>query len=252
MLDPTHLIQSNLRSPQRNTEELGSYQKKIIRIDNHLGVALAGLAPDARILSNFLRQQSMSSKLVYNRPLAVSRAVHSIADKAQTNTQQYGRRPYGVGLLIVGHDESGPHLYEFLPSGSVLEYVGTAIGARSQAARTYLERSFNEFADSSLEELIVHGLNALRDTLAQDKELTLKNTSIAYVGVDTPFKQLDEELVVPWLDKLDSVSRGSGANPTSATEEPAAAPADEDAAPTSDTPAAANDETGPDTMDTTE
>lgn len=189
----------------------------------------------------------MSSKLVYNRPLAVSRAVHSIADKAQTNTQQYGRRPYGVGLLIVGHDESGPHLYEFLPSGSVLEYMGTAIGARSQAARTYLERSFEEFADSSLEELIVHGLNALRDTLAQDKELTLKNTSIAYVGVDTPFTQLDEDSVVPWLEKLDSVSRKSGAAEPAATET-----AEADSAPAESALTEGGDEPAPDTMDTTE
>lgn len=236
---------------QRNTEELGSYQKKIIRIDNHLGVSLAGLAPDARILSNFLRQQSMSSKLVYNRPLAVSRAVHSIADKAQTNTQQYGRRPYGVGLLIIGHDESGPHLYEFLPSGSVLEYVGTAIGARSQAARTYLERSFQDFGDCSLEELVVHGLNALRDTLAQDKELTLKNTSIAYVGVDTPFKILDEDLVVPWLDKLDSVSRGSGANPATTTDETAETTEAADA-PDAAEPSGQAEDAPQDSMDTTE
>lgn len=231
---------------------MGSYQKKIIRIDNHLGVALAGLAPDARILSNFLRQQSMSSKLVYNRPLAVSKAVHSIADKAQTNTQQYGRRPYGVGLIIIGHDETGPHLYEFLPSGSVLEYVGTAIGARSQAARTYLERSFEEFPESSLEELVVHGLNALRDTLAQDKELTVKNTSIAYVGKDTPFTLLDEDLVVPWLDRLDSVSRSTGGNAPAAAEadttasENVIAPEDNTTNESSETPA------NQDSMDTTE
>ncbi|KAF5092646.1 hypothetical protein D0Z03_002762 [Geotrichum reessii] len=194
----------------------------------------------------------MSSKLVYNRPLAVSKAVHSIADKAQTNTQQYGRRPYGVGLIIIGHDETGPHLYEFLPSGSVLEYAGTAIGARSQAARTYLERSFEEFPEASLEELVVHGLNALRDTLAQDKELTVKNTSIAYVGKDTPFKLLDEDLVVPWLDRLDSVSRSTGGNASSAAEadtaasEDVIAPEDNTTNESSETPA------NQDSMDTTE
>lgn len=182
-----------------------------------MGVALAGLAPDARILSNFLRQRAMSSRLVYGRPLPVSRAVHAIADKAQGNTQQYGRRPYGVGLLIIGHDKKGPHLYEFLPSGSVLEYFGTAIGARSQAARTYLERNFQEFPDATLDQLIIHGLNALRDTLAQDKELTPKNTSVAFLGVDTPFKILDDDLVAPWLDRLDSVSRTS--HPLSTTTE---------------------------------
>lgn len=188
-----------------------------------MGVALAGLAPDARILSNFLRQRAMSSRLVYGRQLPISRAVQSIADKAQGNTQHYGRRPYGVGLLVIGHDSKGPHLYEFLPSGSVLEYFGTAIGARSQAARTYLERNFEEFPDCSLEQLIIHGLNALRDTLAQDKELTLKNTSIAVLGADTPFKILDDDLVAPWLDRLDSVSRTS--NPV--TSEPTGEAGDE-------------------------
>jgi 20S proteasome subunit alpha 6 len=178
-----------------------------------MGIALAGLAPDARILSNFLRQQSMSQKLVFNRPLPISRAVHAIADKAQANTQQYGRRPYGVGLLVAGFDESGPHLYEFLPSGSVLEYVGTAIGARSQAARTYLERNIESIGGASLEELVVHGLNALRDTLAQDKELTPKNTSVAVVGKDTPFKLIEEDDVAPWLERLESVSRTTHAQP---------------------------------------
>lgn len=201
-----------------------------------MGVALAGLAPDARILSNFLRQRAMSSRLVYGRQLPVSRAVQALSDKAQGNTQHYGRRPYGVGLLIIGHDSNGPHLYEFLPSGSVLEYFGTAIGARSQAARTYLERNFENFPDCSLEELIVHGLNALRDTLAQDKELTPKNTSIAFLGADTPFKILDDDLVAPWLDRLDSVSRPSNAIVTeTATDSSASAAATTTTTTTEDT-----------------
>lgn len=204
LVSKTHAV---LVALKRNAEELGSYQKKLIKIDQHMGVALAGLAPDARILSNYLRNQCMTAKLVYDRPLAVSRAVFSIADKAQRNTQEYGKRPYGVGLLIAGYDETGPHLYEFLPSGSVLEYVGTAIGARSQAGRTYLERNFESFADCDLEQLVVHGLNALRDTLAQDKELTSLNTSVAIVGKDQQFELLEDEKISPWLEKLESTTR---------------------------------------------
>lgn len=158
---------------KRNAEELGSYQKKIIKIDDHMGVALAGLAPDARVLSNFLRKQAMQCKMVFNRPIQTYKAVLSIADKAQENTQSYGSRPYGVGLLIAGYDETGAHLFEFQPSGSVLEYFGAAIGARSQAARTYLERNLEEIKKcDDVEKLVLHGLYALRDTLSQDVELT--------------------------------------------------------------------------------
>lgn len=35
----------------------------------------------------------------------------------------YGKRPYGVGLLIVGYDQDGPHLFETSPSGDYYEYV---------------------------------------------------------------------------------------------------------------------------------
>ncbi|GEQ67036.1 hypothetical protein JCM33374_g699 [Metschnikowia sp. JCM 33374] len=192
---------------KRNAEELGSYQKKIIKVDDHMGIALAGLAPDARVLSNYLRKLAMNSKLVFNRPLSTSKAALSIADKAQENTQSYGSRPYGVGLLVGGWDETGAHLYEFQPSGSVLEYYGAAIGARSQAARTYLERNLDAIRGTQeIEALVVHGLNALRDTLSQDMELTIRNTSVSVVGKDQEFVIYDDEDVQKWLDKLDSTS----------------------------------------------
>ncbi|ODV97853.1 hypothetical protein PACTADRAFT_31281 [Pachysolen tannophilus NRRL Y-2460] len=192
---------------KRNLEELGSYQRKIIKIDEHLGCSLAGLAPDARVLSNYLRQQAMTSKMIFNRPLATEKAVYSIADKAQANTQSYGNRPYGVGLIIAGYDVTGPHLFEFSPSGSVVELYGSALGARSQGGKTYLERNLDSFKDEeNFENLIKAGLYALRDTLSQDRELTFKNTSIAVVGKGVPFTQYDDEDVQQWLDKLDSVS----------------------------------------------
>lgn len=49
-----------------------------------------------------------------------------------------------------------------------------AIGSRSQSARTYLEKHFDVFSSCSLEELIAHGLRALRDTLPNEVELTVK------------------------------------------------------------------------------
>ncbi|KAG0644172.1 nucleophile aminohydrolase [Tuber brumale] len=207
LVSKTHAV---LVALKRNAEELGSYQKKIIGIDTHLGVALAGLAPDARVLSNFMRQQSMSSRLLYNRPVPISRVVNAIANKAQVNTQHYGRRPYGVGLLVAGVDETGPHLWEFQPSGMVLEYKGAAIGARSQSARTYLERAFEEFVDSSREELVLHGLKALRDSLAQDKELTTANTTVSVVGIGENFKLYDGDEVGEWLEKLGNVQSSRG------------------------------------------
>ncbi|EJD01269.1 uncharacterized protein FOMMEDRAFT_158400 [Fomitiporia mediterranea MF3/22] len=205
----THAI---LLALKRSTGELSSYQQKMFRIDDHVGIGIAGLTSDARVLSNFMRQQAMSERMVFNRPIPVNRIVTSIADKAQVNTQEYGRRPYGVGFLIIGQDSSGPHLFEFSPSGLSFEYFAMSIGARSQSAKTYLERHFEEFAECTLEKLIVHGLHALRETLQQDKELTIHNTTIGIIGPageletgvppEGPFRMLEEEKVDPYIQML--------------------------------------------------
>jgi 20S proteasome subunit alpha 6 len=125
------------------------------------------------------------------------------------NTQEYGRRPYGVGFLVVGQDKNGPHLYEFQPTGNSYEYYAMSIGARSQSAKTYLEKHYESFTDgglaslcsfvddspqppASIEELIKHGLHALRETLQQDKELNVNNTSIGILG---PLSQFEEKAV---------------------------------------------------------
>ncbi|ORX73259.1 N-terminal nucleophile aminohydrolase [Linderina pennispora] len=195
---------------KRSPNELASYQKKIVRIDDHMGIAMAGLTSDARVLSNYLRTEAMRSKMVYGRPLPVGRAVNMIGDRAQINTLEYGRRPYGVGLLVIGYDDAGPHLLEFNPSGIVSEYYAYSIGARSQSARTNLERNFEQFQDLSLQELVTQGLRALRDTLQQGKQLDTMNTSIGFVGKDTKFTMLDGEATQQYLDLIDEGARHAG------------------------------------------
>lgn len=209
---------------QRNAEELSSYQRKVIGLDDHLGLSLAGLASDARVLSNFMKQQALASKMTYGRPIPVERIVDMIGDRAQTNTQHYGKRPYGVGLLVAGIDELGPHLFEFQPSGMTQEMVACAIGARSQMARTYLERHLDELADCGRDDLIKHGLLALKESLSQDKELTVDNTSLGVIGLASskdgkrklePFKLYDGQEIAPLLDAaLESVGTGGEEEPT--------------------------------------
>ena len=58
-----------------------------------------------------------------------------------------------------------------------------AIGARSQAARTYLERFLDDLGDCELEELVKHGLRALRDTLPN--EVNRYNEHSTYPRIQT-------------------------------------------------------------------
>ncbi|KAH8929466.1 N-terminal nucleophile aminohydrolase [Atractiella rhizophila] len=195
---------------KRSPGSLASYQQKILRIDDHIGLALAGLTSDARVLSNFMRQQAMGSRMLYGRPLPVNRVVGGIADKAQVNTQFYGRRPYGVGFLVAGHDETGPHLFEFAPTGTCFEFYAMSIGARSQSAKTYLETHYESFESCDLNGLIKHGLHALRDTLQQDKELNTQNTSIAIVGEGEKFRIVEGDDLNEYLALMDPKEGAGG------------------------------------------
>lgn len=183
-----------LASVNKAQSDLSSHQKKIFKVDDHIGVAIAGLTADGRVLSRYMRSESINYSFSYESPLPVGRLVVQLADKAQVCTQRSWKRPYGVGLLVGGLDESGAHLYYNCPSGNYFEYQAFAIGSRSQAAKTYLERKFETFESSSLDELLKHALFALRETL-QGEKLTSSICTISVVGVDKPFEILDKKTV---------------------------------------------------------
>jgi len=207
---------------KRTPSKLANYQKKVYKVDDHIGIAIAGLTPDARVLSRYMRQECLNHKFVYDTPMNTGRLVLKVADKHQKNTQRYGRRPYGVGLLVVGYDQTGAHLYETCPSGNYYDYKAIAIGSRSQSAKTYLERLFDEESktykcqNASLDELIKHGLTALSETLGSagggttaDDKLTNQNTSVGIVGEGRSFEILEGASLTPYLDALEREGGGT-------------------------------------------
>lgn len=80
--------------------------------------------------------------------------------------------------------------------------MASSIGARSQSARTYLEKNLESFKNASIDQLIDHALQALRDTLPAEDKLTKKNTTIAIVGKDQPFTVMDDDDVAKYVDKV--------------------------------------------------
>ena len=89
---------------QRTADSLSAFPSKVHKIDEHLGISVSGLAPDARVLSKYMRNECLRSRFIYSRALPVQRIAYSVAERAQISTQRYGGRPYGVGLLIGGVD----------------------------------------------------------------------------------------------------------------------------------------------------
>lgn len=66
-----------------------------------------------------------------------------------------------------------------------------------------------------------HGLLALRDTLQQDKELNIHNTSLAIVGKDKKFQIIEGEDLQPYLEMLGDESARSRRSGTAAAQQSA-------------------------------
>jgi len=191
----THAVIATLK---RAPSELSSYQRKVFKIDDHMGIAISGLTADGRILCRYMRNECLSYRYVYESPMPLGRLVRQVADKAQVGTQRSWKRPYGVGLITAGVDESGAHIFYNCPSGNYYDYKAFAMGARSQAAKTYLERNFGGFGEASLDSLIHHALQSLHSSI-QDGDLNEKNCSVAIVGVDQPFTILEGDSLSPFI-----------------------------------------------------
>ena len=179
---------------KQNTRNLGCFEKvsertgfvpgETFKMDSHLVISISGLTADARYLSDHMRMECLNHRFVYGASLQVGRLVSHISDIHQRCTQDmtYERgRPFGVGLLVAGYDKTGPHIYETSPTAHYYEHKAQAIGARSQSARTYLEKVFETFPDLSVDELVIHALKSLEGA-AGDKDLTAESVGIAIVG----------------------------------------------------------------------
>jgi 20S proteasome subunit alpha 6 len=142
--------------------ELADHQEKVYDIDDHAGLVFSGLTADARGINKFMRNECLNYWYAHGSHHPIERLVNKVAKKSQAKTCHPSKRPFGVGMLIGGVDETGTHLFETCPSANFFEYKAMAIGAKCQSAKTYLEKNFGNFAGLSREELIAHGIKALR------------------------------------------------------------------------------------------
>ena len=129
---------SKLLAPPKGSE-------KMYKIDNHIAVAVAGLASDANILIQHARVRAQQHKYSYQEPVPVETLVLSLADIAHTYTMYGGQRPFGVSFLIGGWDKTfNFQLYHADPSGNYIGWNAIAIGSNNQMARDMLKKEYKE------------------------------------------------------------------------------------------------------------
>ncbi|KAJ6849533.1 proteasome subunit alpha type-1-A-like [Iris pallida] len=71
-----------LASVNKSASELSSHLRKIFKVDDHIGVAIAGLTADGRVLSRYLRSECINHRFIYEIDLLVGRLVVQLTEKA--------------------------------------------------------------------------------------------------------------------------------------------------------------------------
>ena len=177
-------------------EVVGS--EKIFKIDDHIGVAIAGLTSDARVLIDRARVQAQVNLLNYDERISVKDCTLNVCEYKQVFTQNAGVRPFGVSFLIAGIDTNNEtSLYLTDPSGAMWGYKAFAIGSQATEARAYLEENYKE--DMTDEDLKLFPLKTLKELMGDN--LNKDTCDIAYIlKEDKIFKLLN-------LDEKEEVLR---------------------------------------------
>ncbi|PKU59423.1 Proteasome subunit alpha type-5-B [Dendrobium catenatum] len=85
--------------------------EKIMEIDEHIGCAMSGFIADARTLVEHARVETQNHRFSYGEPMTVESTTQALCDHAirfGEGEEESMSRPFGVSLLIAGHDEHGP------------------------------------------------------------------------------------------------------------------------------------------------
>lgn len=115
---------------------------KIYEVDEHVGAAIVGLGPDARVLIDKARAYAQSNRLMYDEPVDVEVLTKRIGDMNQLCTQRIWVRPFGVSLIIGGVDKTGNRVFKTNPSGSYRSYKAVAEGIGRETVEGILKEEY--------------------------------------------------------------------------------------------------------------
>jgi|ERR1712086_37869 len=114
--------------------------RRIYSAASHVGIACAGLLPDARQLVNRARAECEGYENNYGMPVPGHVLNDRMASFMHLFTVYWSVRPFGASALMGVSGRDGYELYMLEPSGQAFRYFATAIGKAKMAAKTELEK----------------------------------------------------------------------------------------------------------------
>jgi proteasome beta subunit len=138
------------------------FGKKVYKIDDHLGMTIAGTVADAQRVVDILTANAQLYKINLNRPMPVNSAARLTANLLFSARYV----PLATQVLIGGIDETGPHVFNLDPFGSLTEEKFVSTGSGSPIAYGVLEDKYRE--DMSVKELLPTIVKAVNAAMKRD------------------------------------------------------------------------------------
>ena len=167
--------------------------KKVYKIDEHIGMTIAGSVADAQKVIDIITANAQLYKINLNRPMPIASAAR------MTSNLLFSARGLQAQILVGGVDDTGPHLYNLDPFGSLTEEKMTSTGSGSPLAIGVLEDKFQE--GMTIEEalpIVVRAVNA-----AMKRDIASGN-NYNIIVIDTKgYRELSDE------QKKERLAKGS-------------------------------------------
>jgi 20S proteasome subunit alpha 7 len=91
--------------------------RRIFHVDEHVGIAVAGLLADARQLVETARNEASNFRSNYGTPIPLKYLSDRVSMYMHAYTLYSAIRPYGAGLMLGTVEHDGPKLLVIDPSG---------------------------------------------------------------------------------------------------------------------------------------
>jgi len=157
--------------------------QKLFKIDDNLGLTVAGVVGDAQTLARYITAEVELYKLKRNQQMTV-RSAATLTSNILAGSRYY---PYYVGLILGGIDRDGGHVYSLDMVGGAIpdDYVTT--GSGSPYVYGVLEDHYEKgLSVTDGEDLAIRGLHAAmkRDAASGDGYSVVSITKEGFVRLD--------------------------------------------------------------------
>ena len=141
--------------------------QKLFKIDQNIGMTVAGLVGDAQTLARYLKAEVSLYRLRRSAPLSAEGAATLLANILSGNRFY----PYYAWLILGGTDAKGGHIFSVDPAGGCIEDRFVSVGSGSPFAYGIVEEGYTrDMSTSDGVDLALRGLTAAmrRDSASGD------------------------------------------------------------------------------------